>query len=133
MLRMKSYRGFPAKLHHEVPPWVEPGALFHVRIALDRQRNQRPLTDPQLARAVLDSANFYELKQRWHISLFLLMPDHVHALLSFARDQSMSRIVGDWKHFHSRKNGVMWQEGYFDHRCLCASAEEWRWIIDPFR
>jgi putative transposase len=90
--------------------------LFHVRIALDRQRKQRPLTDPQLGRTVLDSANFYERKQRWHISLFLLMPDHVHALLSFARDQSMSRIVGDWKHFHSRKNGVMWQEGYFDHR-----------------
>jgi putative transposase len=65
---------------------------------------------------VLDSTTFYERRQRWHISLFLLMPDHVHALLSFARDQSMSRIVGDWKHFHARKNGVMWREGYFDHR-----------------
>ena len=44
------------------------------------------------------------------------MPDHVHALLAFQRDESMSRIIGDWKRFHTRKHGIMWQEGYFDHR-----------------
>jgi len=44
------------------------------------------------------------------------MPDHLHALLSFARDQTMSGVIGDWKHFHARKHGIMWQEGYFDHR-----------------
>jgi putative transposase len=151
------YRGFASKLHHQVPHWVEPGALFHIRIALDRQRKQRPLTELRLAQGILDSANFYQTKQRWHIGLFLVMPDHVHALLSFARDHSMSRIVGDWKHFHSRTNAVLWQEGYFDHRLrndergeqlsaklnyirqnpvasgLCLSAKEWPWIIDPCR
>ena len=34
---MKSYRGFPERLHHRVPHWVEPGALFHIRIRLDRE------------------------------------------------------------------------------------------------
>jgi hypothetical protein len=65
---------------------------------------------------LLNSARFYEAKQRWHITLFLLMPDHLHALLSFASDQSISKIVGHWKHFQSRKHGIIWQEGYFDHR-----------------
>ena len=84
------------------------------------------------------------------------MPDHLHALLSFARDQSMSRVIGDWKRFHARTNGVTWQEGYFDHRLrsdesgeqlsakmnymrrnpvaagLCDKAKDWPWIIDPF-
>jgi putative transposase len=69
-----------------------------------------------LAQTLLDSARLYETKQRWYITLFLLMPDHLHALLSFARDRSMSSIVGDWKHFHTRNHGVIWQEGYFDHR-----------------
>src|SRR5437773_12333534 len=87
---MKIYRGFPQKLHHTVPHWVEPGALFNIRIALDREREQKPLTDPALAQAILDSAKFYEAKMRWHITLFLLMPDHLHALLSFARDELMS-------------------------------------------
>ena len=90
------------------------------------------------------------------ITLFLLMPDHVHAVLSFPRDKSMSDVIRDWKRFHKRTYRVMWQEGYFDHRLrpdergtqfsaklnyirqnpvvagLCARAEEWPWLIDPF-
>jgi putative transposase len=153
---VKIYRGFPAKLHHRVPHWVEAGALFHIRIALDRFKPQRALTDQTLGAAILDSARFYQGKQRWHIFLFVLMPDHLHALLSFAPEESMSRVIGDWKHFHTRKNGVAWQEGFFDHRLrddergeqlsikmnyirqnpvasgLCATAEEWPWIIDRY-
>jgi len=84
------------------------------------------------------------------------MPDHLHALLSFPRDQSMSKLIRDWKRFYTRTNRVVWQEGYFDHRLrddergeehsakmnyirenpvaagLCAKAEDWPWIIDPF-
>ena len=148
------YRGFPSKLHHRVPHWVERGALFHIRIAIDREKDQRPLTTAPLAQALLNSARFYEGKQRWHITLFLVMPDHLHALLSFASDESMSEIVGDWKHFQSRKHGIIWQEGYFDHRLrdnergeqlpakmnyirhnpvaagLCTRAEDGPWIIE---
>jgi REP element-mobilizing transposase RayT len=85
-------------------------------MGVDREKEQRPLTYAPLAQALLDSARFYEAKQRRHITLFLLMPDHLHALLSFATDESMSKIISDWKHFQSRKHGVIWQEGYFDHR-----------------
>ena len=84
------YRGFPERLHHRVPHWVEPGAVFHIRIRLEREKEQRALTDPALAKAILDSAKFYEARMRWHITLFLLMPDHWHAVLSFARAESMS-------------------------------------------
>jgi len=47
---------------------LSPGALFHIRIALDREKEQRRLTDPTLAQAVLDSARLYETKQRWHVT-----------------------------------------------------------------
>jgi putative transposase len=110
------YRGFPAKLHHDLPGWVVPESLFHIRIRLDRDNQQTPFTDPPLATAVMKSAEFYDSKLRWHIALFLLMPDHIHAILAFARDRSMSSIIGDWKHFHARNNHVFWQEGFFDHR-----------------
>jgi REP-associated tyrosine transposase len=115
---MKIYRGFPQRLYQRVPHWVEPGALFHIRIALDRETEQKALTEPALAQAILDSAKFYEGKMRWHITLFLLMPDHLHALLSFpqSRDESMSEVIRGWKRFHRRTNQVVWQEGYFDHR-----------------
>jgi putative transposase len=110
------YRGFPARLQHSAPHWVEPGALFNIRIRLEHEKEQKPLSDPPLGQAILDSAKFYEARMRWHITLFLLMPDHLHALLSFARDKSMSEVIRDWKRFHKRVNRVMWQEGYFDHR-----------------
>ncbi|MFL6515546.1 MAG: transposase [Chthoniobacterales bacterium] len=80
-----------------MPNWVEPGALFRIRIRLDHTKNQRFLTESPLSPRLLDSARFYEKKQRWHIMLFLLMPDHVHAILSFASDQPVSLVVGDWK------------------------------------
>ena len=151
------YHGFARRLHHTVPPWVEPGALFHIRIALDRNKEQRLLTNPKLSQALLESARYYETKLRWYVTLLVLMPDHLHALLSFARDESMSSVIGDWKRFHASKNAVTWQEGYFDHRLradergeqlfakmnyirrnpvaasLCAKAEDWPWIIDPFK
>ena len=150
------YRGFPERLHHRVPHWVEPGALFHIGIRLDREKGQKGLTDPALGQAILDSAKSYEVKMRWHITLFLLMPDHLHAVLSFAGSESMSEVIRDWKRFHTRVNHVIWQDGYFDHRLradergtqftaklnyirqnpvvagLCARAEDWLWIIDPF-
>jgi len=40
--RNEIYRGFPQRLHHKVPHWVEPGAFFHVRVALDREKAQNP-------------------------------------------------------------------------------------------
>ena len=44
------------------------------------------------------------------------MPDHLHAVLSFARSESMSEVIRAWKRFHTRVNHVIWQDGYFDHR-----------------
>ena len=110
------YRGFPAKLYHGVPDWVEPGALFHIRIAIDRKKQQAALTTPSIAESLLDSAKYYESEYRWYITAFLLMPDHLRALLSFQRDESMSRAIGGWKHFQSHRHGIIWPEGYFDHR-----------------
>jgi putative transposase len=153
---LKIYRGFSERLHHSVPHWVEPGALFHIRIRLEREKEQKTLTYPALGQAILDSAKFYEAKMRWHITLFLLMPDHIHGVLSFPHDKSMSEVIRNWKRFHTRVNHVIWQEGYFDHRLrsdergtqifakmnyirqnpvtagLCARAEDWQWVIDPF-
>jgi putative transposase len=146
--------GSPPSCITTSPPWVETGALFHIRIAIEREKKQSPLTAVPLAQVLLDSARFYEIKQRWYITLFQLMPDHLHAILSFASNESMSDVIGDWKHFQKRNHGIIWQEGFFDHRLrddergeqlsakmdyirqnpvvagLCASVEDWPWIID---
>ena len=148
---MKSYLGFPRRLRHAVPHWVEGGAIFHIRIALDREEKQNKLTSPELAESLLFSVAQYEQTSRWHVRVFVLMPDHLHALISFAPDKSISSTVADWKRFHARKNKIIWQEGYFDHRLrndecgvqleskaeyirrnpvaagLCERPEDWPW------
>ena len=141
-----TYRG---KLHHKTPGWVATGSRFHIRIRIEGP--QRPLTDAMLARALLKSARFYHEKRRWWAWLFLLMPDHIHAIASFPEHESMSQVVGDWKRFQERVHGINWQDNYFDHRLrsndeftqkcgyikmnpvrrdLCKRPEDWPWAVD---
>lgn len=102
----------------------------------------------------MNSARFYHFRQRWCVTVFMLMPDHIHALLSFDPDKQMSRVIGDWKRYQAMHHGIGWQAGYFDHRLrddergeqlaekityirnnpvaagLCGSVEDWPWWIE---
>jgi putative transposase len=156
------------KLHHRTPGWVPDGAMFHIRARCAFATESSP-TGPRLvplhpldpdsdqtgatrANALLKSAHFYHTRRRWHCALFLLMPDHLHALIAFPADDSMSRVIGDWKHYHTTQHGIDWQDGYFDHRIrseheferkadyirrnpvvkkLCARPEDWLWVCEP--
>ena len=84
------------------------------------------------------------------------MPDHWYALAAFSPQEDMSAVVGDWKRWQTARHGVIWQEGYFDHRLredergaqlqnqadyildnpvrarLCERREDWPWKIDNF-
>ena len=143
----KVWLGFGGRLFHRVPEWVRDDAIFHIRVRC--APGSQPLTEPDTARALLASVQFYHERHRWCAHLFVLMPDHWHALLSFPADASMSRVIGDWKKYHARHTGIVWQEGYFDHRLrahleqldakaayirrnpvvagLCAREEDWPW------
>jgi len=146
------YLGFPSRLQHEIPSWVKDGALFHIRVRLKKQRS-RMLVHPNLAPLLLQSAEFYDSKKRWYITIFLLMPDHVHAILCFERDKAMSDVIADWKRYQTTHHAIEWQDGYFDHRLredeagqqiaskldyirnnpvvagLCTAPEDWPWVI----
>ena len=128
------------------------GARFHIRVRVEG--TQARLTDPDIAARLLSSVTFYHEHARWYAWLFVLMPDHLHAIFSFVQETSMSRVLGEWKKYHERKTGVCWQDGYFDHRLrsadafiekssyirmnpvragLCAAATDWPWIVEPWR
>ena len=63
----------------------------------------------------------------------------------------MSDVIGVWKKYHNRMNGIKWQDNYFDHRIrndnelseksiyirqnpvvkrLCKISELWPWILE---
>ncbi len=77
-------------------------------------RNQ--LCHPAIAEKLLDTARYYHDLGRWHVWLWLLMPDHVHGLVGCSRFESLSRIVAAWKRHTARYVDVEWQRGFFDHR-----------------
>jgi len=137
------------KLHHRTPGWVATGARFHIRLRIEGP--QRPLIDSDLASALLRSAQFYHEEMRWYVWLFLLMPDHLHAILSFPQEAVMGRVIGDWKRYLTKETGVRWQSNYFDHRLrnedafiekchyirtnpvrkgLCPQPGQWTWTLD---
>ncbi len=81
----------------------------------------------------------------------LLMPDHLHALISFNPEKGMSETIRNWKRFHANKSEVEWQSNFFDHRLripeavtkkahyirmnpvvsgFCIKPEDWPWIWD---
>ncbi len=84
----------------------------------------------------------------------LLMPDHVHCLVSFPESESMRTVVTAWKHYLSNEHGLRWQRDFFDHRLrkeesyeekagyirqnpvragLVKSAAEWPFVWEPRR
>jgi len=54
----------------------------------------------------------------------VLMPDHVHFLVSFGLDATMTNLVASWKRFTSRRAKIQWQRDFFDHRLR--GDEGWR-------
>ena len=122
--------------------------MFHIRIRCEPVSPS--LIDESVGNAILQSVRMYAEQQNWSCFLFLLLPDHLHALLSFPRDKGMGRIVGNWKRFHNKNTGIDWQDNYFDHRLrsekefeekyayieqnpvalgLCDRADDWTWRL----
>lgn len=122
---MKEY---PQRLHHHTPAWVESGALFHVRVRVTREQPDALTSD--LSPALLLSAKRYHNLGHWWCELFLLMPDHLHALLRFSPGCGMTQTVKNWKQGTARFQKIQWQDNFFDHRIRSRqeAQEKWHYI-----
>ncbi len=102
-------------LPHESPAWVGDGAIYFITIcAVPRGMNQLCL--PETAASLRESLIFRQTRGEWWVHLLLFMPDHLHALMSFAPSPGMRRSVAQWKRYVAREFHVHWQDGFFDHR-----------------
>ncbi len=101
---------------HDLPPWVDPDASdFFITICC-RQRGSNQLCLPEVGQALLQSAQFYADQKKWVPSLFLLMPDHLHMIVSFGYEHVMTKVIAGWKRYTARQHGIIWQDGFFEHR-----------------
>jgi putative transposase len=102
-------------LSHVPPSGIDSSDPFFLTICIDRS-SDTILTKPPVAEPLLHSVRFYNRVHRWHVSIFVAMPDHVHMIASFPDDPGMTSTVRSWKRYTARELGVGWQRNFFDHR-----------------
>ena len=103
------------KLPHAIPAWANDGAIYFITICAS-PRGQNQLARLETASLIYDSFLFREQRGDWWAHLLLLMPDHLHALMSFAPEPGMQHAIAQWKHYIAHKMGFQWQRDFFDHR-----------------
>jgi putative transposase len=104
-------------ISHETPDWINNNeSIFFITICcLTRKNNQ--LCTLNISTKIFESIKYRHNKKVWYAHLFLLMPDHLHALLSFpTTGKSMNFVIAEWKRWISNQTDIRWQRDFFDHR-----------------
>ncbi len=109
------------RLPHQIPAWVPEGARYFITVNC-RARGRNQLCQAGVAEALLSSVEIYETLDHWYPWLLVVMPDHVHLIASFNREQGLQQVMAAWKGYHAKHHGIDWQSGFFEHR-LRSSAE----------
>ena len=133
-------------------PWV--GS----RVSRDRDAPRTPLDFAAIADAILSAARWYHEHGKWRLSLFLVMPDHLHFIAHFPADGGhagrvtlpMVAVIQEFKSYLARTYGLECQRDFFETRLrdsahydekfryvcnnpvrkgLCATAREWPHVI----
>jgi len=105
------------KLPHEIPEWVDPAQEIYFITICSKPRGQRQLTLPETWEKLIESVRFRHDAQTWFVHVFLVMPDHIHALLSFSRtERNIQTSIAAWKAYTAKTIGIRWQSNFFEHR-----------------
>jgi carbamoylphosphate synthase large subunit/REP element-mobilizing transposase RayT len=88
---------------------------------LDRGHGSCLLRDSGTAQIVADALRFFDGK-RYYLDAFVIMPNHVHALVQPTGDNSLSEILHSWKSFTEneinrlmRRREELWMHESYDH------------------
>lgn len=108
-------------------PWDETTTTeFHERFSgelekwLDRGLGSCVLKASPCAAAVAGALQHFE-GTRSRMEAFVIMPNHVHALVQPLHDHSIADLINSWKSFSAKQinrlmdtSGPVWQKSYFD-------------------
>ncbi|MDR2689732.1 MAG: DUF1156 domain-containing protein, partial [Azoarcus sp.] len=125
-----------------------------IEAALDRGLGACWLRNPEVADLVARTLAYFD-GTRYRLYAWVIMPNHVHVLVTPLHGYSLSSIVHSWKSFSAKeantllgRSGTFWQGDYFDRFIrnaehweraisyihenpvkagLCATAVEWPW------
>jgi putative transposase len=105
------------QLPHQVPPWIDPNKEIYFLTICCGVRGKNQLALEPIASGLFDTVTFRNENHLWFAYLFLLMPDHAHALMSFPPSgKTIKAIVGKWKEWTAKHLNIQWQRDFFEHR-----------------
>ena len=90
---------------------------------------------PPPASTIISAARHYHEIGKWLLYLILVMPDHLHALISFdgasgTPRPTMATVIAQWKSYVAKKANIRFQRDFWDTRIRDAShfAEQVNYI-----
>ena len=102
-------------LPHEIPSWVKDGSEYFITICC-QPRGKNHLCNDNIFDLVTESLQISQKSGDLWIHLLVLMPDHLHSIMSFSPTIGMKRSISQWKRYVSANSPVAWQRDFFDHR-----------------
>jgi putative transposase len=104
-------------LPHEIPSWVDPQKEINFVTINCKLRFVNQLALPDVSVQLFETVRHRQEKMLWWPYLVLLMPDHLHALLSFPpSSKPLQLVIGKWKEWTAKELGIVWQRDFFEHR-----------------
>jgi putative transposase len=121
---------YPRRRHlNHSSPWGVEYPEFFLTICC-REMGSNQLCRQGVGERVLQAARNYHEIGKWHCELMVLMPDHLHALISLGRMACLDQVIRSFKSWTAKDTGVIWQTGFFDHRLRDGSsaAQKWKYV-----
>jgi len=104
-------------LPHTIPLWIDPHQEIYFITINCRTRATNQLATEKIATSLFETIEHRQVQGLWWPHIFLLMPDHLHALISFPpSDKPVKRVVSQWKEWTAKSIGIHWQRDFFEHR-----------------
>lgn len=104
--------------------------IFHR--SLDDCHGACPFKNPDLARIVGDAIR-HGNEDRYDLDSFVVMPNHVHALVQFRQEGGLEMVSQRWMRYSARsinkaigRSGPLWQPEPFDH--IIRSVEQFTYL-----
>ena len=102
-------------LPHDTPLGIPPEeAIFFLTICAEKRGSDFLIAH---STAILDAVRHRHSSGVWFCRIFVIMPDHIHALLCFANPaHPMKKAVSEFKRWTAHAGGFRWQRDFFEHR-----------------
>ena len=123
------------RFYHQPPEWVGNDAIYFITVCC-ASRDVSQLDQAATFGVMVQAITHYQASGKWRLGLFLAMPDHWHAMIQFPEPEHMEKIVKDWKRYVAKHTGLIWQDGFFEHRLRSRQSadEKWHYIrLNPVR